>query len=185
MIKDKLAPALSNRKVNALQKEDALQTTDEFSPFYQKYFEPVYRYLYSRLGNTQDAEDLCSQTFVQAYQSFHSLRNPERFAPWLFKIARNKLNDFWRKQKPSLYLDEGLLQFSAPDPHSQAEISERLQKMAMLIHGLTEQEQELIRLRYLAELNFREISKILGKSESAVKKALYRLLAQLQNQMES
>lgn len=183
MIKDRLAPVIPGiRSITSAEVIDLL-TEDDFSVLYRKHFDQVYRYLFSRLGNQQDAEDLCSQTFIQAFRSFLSLRDPERFAPWIFKIARNKLNDFWRRQKPSLPLDDELAGTDSDLLHY-TEKSQHLQSLAKLIKLLPEKDQDLIRLRFLAELNFREISHVIGKSESATKKSLYRLLAQLQSQME-
>ena len=183
MIKDELAPAIPRFRSIAVAEDANLLTDDDFSMFYRQYFDQVYRYLFNRLGNQQDAEDVCSQTFIQAYKSFASLRDPSRFPSWVFKISRNKLNDFWRRKKPVVALDDELGSGS-PDLLHSTEQAERHQRLAHLIRDLPEKDQEIIRLRYLGELNFREISLILGKSEGATKKSLYRLLAQLQSQME-
>ena len=183
MNKDELAPAIPGFRSIAVAEDDNLLTEDDFSTLYRQHFDQVYRYLFSRLRNQQDAEDVCSQTFIQAYKSFASLRDPTRILPWIFKISRNKLNDFWRRQKPMLALDDELGAGSPSLLHSTDELM-RHELLGQLIRNLPKKDQELIRLRYLGELSFREISQILGKSEGATKKSLYRLLAQLQSQME-
>jgi RNA polymerase sigma-70 factor (ECF subfamily) len=62
--------------------------------------------------------------------------------------------------------------------------AEELSRIRFLIHYLNEDEQELIRLRYVADLSFVEIADLLGRREDAVKKSMYRLLARLKSQME-
>jgi RNA polymerase sigma factor (sigma-70 family) len=54
----------------------------------------------------------------------------------------------------------------------------------MRISALPEEEQELIRLRYVADLSFSEIAALLGKREDAIKKSLYRLIARVRNELE-
>ncbi len=69
---------------------------------------PLFQYLYSRVQDIHLAEDLCSQTFISAFESLDRLKSPDKFKPWLFTIARNKANDHFRKLKrqPMLELDE-------------------------------------------------------------------------------
>jgi len=62
--------------------------------------------------------------------------------------------------------------------------TEQIATLAELISALPEEEQELIRLRYIAELSFSEMGRLLNRNEDAVKKSLYRLLARLQSQLE-
>lgn len=61
-----------------------------FGELYLRYVERVFRYLYSRVGSVPEAEDLTSQTFLAALESFARLRQDGHFAPWLFAIARSK-----------------------------------------------------------------------------------------------
>ena len=62
--------------------------------------------------------------------------------------------------------------------------TEELSRIRSIIKNLNEEEQDLIRLRYVADLSFAEIADLLGKREDAVKKSVYRLLARLKSQME-
>jgi RNA polymerase sigma-70 factor (ECF subfamily) len=62
--------------------------------------------------------------------------------------------------------------------------AEELSRIRSIIKNLNEEEQDLIRLRYVADLSFAEIADLLGKREDAVKKSVYRLLARLKSQME-
>jgi RNA polymerase sigma factor (sigma-70 family) len=117
-------------------------------------------------------------------EAFPHYRRDGHFAAWLFTIARNKAVDYYRRT-PNVPLDESMVPPFHSDLAGETEISQQNAILLSAIRALTEDEQELIRLRYVAELSFIEIAKALHKSEGATKKMLYRLLARLKGQMEA
>ncbi len=156
----------------------------EFTALYQRYVIPVFRYLYSRSGNVHEAEDLTAQTFLAAFETLDHFRGDGHFAAWLFGIARNKVVDAYRRRRVDLSLDEALGNQSENDPLLSAIRSEQSMALARLIGALAADEQEILRLRYLGELSFREMARLLDRSEEAIKKTTYRLLARLHSQLE-
>ena len=162
----------------------ARKDPDAFGALYRLYVEKVYRYLYSRMGNVAEAEDITAQAFLAAYESFAGFHREEHFASWLFAIARNKATDYYRQQKKlsPLGLTEDLAVEN--DPINEVIQSEQSLALAKLIQTLPEEERELLQLRFLAELSFPEIAHLLHRNEEAVKKSIYRLLARLHNQLE-
>lgn len=152
---------------------------------YERYVRPVYRYLYSQIGDAADAEDLTSKTFLSALEALPRYRHRGRFAAWLFVIARRKALDYFRRRRPQVDLDGLPLHANDADPASQVIQSQHWQDLSQRIASLSDEEQDLLRLRYVADLPFAEIGAILGKSEQAAKKSLYRLVSRLQNQMEN
>jgi RNA polymerase sigma factor (sigma-70 family) len=156
----------------------------QFNRLYDRYVQPVYRYLFSRLGNPQEAEDLTSQTFLKALEVFPRYRHNGHFAAWLFSIARSKLVDHWRAARNLGAAPDETLPGEFVDPLQQVIETERVQALRQLVAQLPEDDQELLRLRFTAGLSFGEVATLLGRSEDAVKKAVYRLLARIQNQME-
>lgn len=185
MIKQERAPALLLQPGLTRRKEISRLTTQEnFIRLYQAYVNPVFRYLYTRVNSVQDAEDLTSQTFLKAYQSYATLRDQDRFAPWLFTIARNKLNDFYRQRKNNIALIPETIEDDLPAPNVVFEMDERFKQLRLSVFALSDDDQELIRLRYFGELTYREIAETVGRSEQSVKKNIYRLLARLKSQVE-
>ncbi len=162
----------------------ARMDTQGFALLYDRYVQPLYHYCYRRTHNIHDAEDLTSQTFLAALEAFPRYRQDGHFAAWLFKIARNKVADYYRGA-PSIPLEEWTVSAHHPDLAGAAETSQQNQILLRAIRALSEEEQELIRLRYVAQLPFAEIGKALHKSEDAAKKMLYRLLARLKSRMEA
>src|SRR5450759_1616379 len=77
----------------------AKQDSKAFGDLYKLYVEQVFRYLYSRIGNVHEAEDITAQTFLVAFESFDRFRQVEHFASWLFTIARNKAMDHFVNEK--------------------------------------------------------------------------------------
>lgn len=154
----------------------------QFAALYDRYFWPIYHYLYSRAGSGTDAEDLTAQTFLAALEALPGYRHRGHFAAWLFTIARNKAMDFNRNGVSQAPLDEDHPDAS-DDLLSQAVRHDQIKQLTSLFSKLAEDEQELIRLRYVADLSFAEIGVCLGRKEDTVKKALYRLLAHLQDQL--
>ncbi len=92
--------------------------------------------------------------------------------------------DHWRKAQRRIETHEDPDRDPLPDPLLQVIEIERVAQLKQRIRELTEVEQELLRLRYVAELGFGEMASVLNKNVDAVKKSLYRLLARLQSQME-
>jgi DNA-directed RNA polymerase specialized sigma24 family protein len=72
----------------------------QFAVLYRRYALPVYRYLYGRVGNAKDAEDLTSQVFLEVLESLPRYRSQGSFAAWLFTLARRRAIDLHRRQRP-------------------------------------------------------------------------------------
>lgn len=155
-----------------------------FGRLYDLFLQPVYRYLYSRLGNAHEAEDVTSQTFITAYEALPGYREQGQFKAWLFRIARSRMYDHLRRNRHEVGLEAAGELLEREDALGTLIRAEELSQVRFLIRQLTEEEQDLIRLRYVADLTFVEIANLLGKREEAVKKNLYRLLVRLKSQME-
>ena len=162
----------------------ARQDPQVFGELYLLYVQPVFRYLYSRIGSFPEAEDATAQTFLAALERFPNYRHDGFFASWLFAIARNKSMDYFRRQRKQTSLDEADFIPTETNLLQQVIKTERIAALEKLIDVLPEEERELIRLRYVAELSFAEIGHLLRQKEDTVKKSLYRLLARLKNQLE-
>jgi len=161
----------------------AQRERDAFRPLYERWVTPVYKYLYHRLGSQADAEDLTSQTFLQAYQALPRFRPGARFSAWLFTIAHNLLRDFYRKSGREMDLDAAG-ELAGADLSEENDRNEEVLELTHLFARLSEDERELLRLRYAARLSFADIAGLLGKRQDAVKKSLYRLQERLQSMME-
>jgi RNA polymerase sigma-70 factor (ECF subfamily) len=155
-----------------------------FGELYRLYVEQVFRYLYSRIGNVPEAEDVTAQTFLAAFETFERFRQDGHFASWLFTIARNKAMDHFRQQKNTAVIDEIAEIAVENDPLYSLIQSEQAAALTKLIRALPEADRELLRLRFLAGMSFPEIAHFLQRNEEAVKKSIYRLLARLHGQME-
>lgn len=164
--------------------EAARHDPQKFGDLYLLYSQPIFRYLYSRIGNTPDAEDTMAQTFLAALEQIQRYKHDGHFTSWLFSIARNKAMDYFRKRRKETLLNEEDPIYTDISQLSQVIKNEKIFALSELINKLPEEEQELIRLRYVAELSFVEIGYLLGQKEDTVKKSLYRLLARLKTQLE-
>jgi RNA polymerase sigma-70 factor (ECF subfamily) len=156
---------------------------EAFARLYDRYIQPVYRYLYSRAGSADDAEELTAQTFLAALESLPRYDHRGYFSAWLFSIARRKAVDFFRRRE-ALPLEEAEEVSSGVDLPGEAARGEQIRELARLIGTLEDGERELIRLHFTAGLTFAEMASILGKKEDAVKKSVYRLLERLHGRME-
>ncbi len=161
--------------------EFARQDSDAFSALYQRYLTPLYRYLYRRIGDPHDAEDLTAQVFIEVLEGLTAGRYREGgcFAAWLFTIARRRTVDLYR-QRPNEFLNDP----PSPEPGLLAgiEAEEDMHRLTGLLAQLDGTHQELLRLRFSAKLSFAQIGRVEGRSEAAVKMAVYRTLEHLRDQ---
>jgi RNA polymerase sigma-70 factor (ECF subfamily) len=156
-----------------------------FTMLYHRYVTPVYRYLYKWVGNSAEAEDLTSQVFTEVLEGLVHYRERGNFTAWLFTIARHKAIAAYRRQRPNLSLDEAEdIPGPAEDPQERVVQDEQMEQMATLFSGLDEDQRELLRLRFTASLGYANIGVLLGRSEAAVKMAIFRLLRQMHEKWE-
>lgn len=180
-----LASKEDSRETNELRIiQAARQDPRAFGELYILYVEQVFRYLYSRIGNVQEAEDAAAQTFLAAFESFARFRQDEHFASWLFTIARSKTIDHFRRKRAVSSIDEAADIATNPDPLYGIIQSEQAAALSKLTQALPEEDRELLRLRFLAGMSFPEIAHFIHRNEGAVKKTIYRLLARLHSQLE-
>ncbi len=164
---------------------EAREDPAAFTALYDRFVQPVYRYIYRHTGNQCDAEDLTAQTFLAALEALPRYRENGCFAAWLFAIARNKIRDHFRASKLQVPLEAAEQSAAEADLLNPIVQSDEIAQLAARLRTLSAEEQELIGLRYVAGLSFAEMGRLLGKSEDAVKKSFYRLLVRLQSQMEA
>lgn len=162
----------------------AQEALTPFEMIYERYYIPVYRYVYAHLHHEQDAADLTQQVFFQAWQHRETYR-PERgaVATWLLSIAHHRLVDFYRQSHPALSW-EAIPDMAATDHNPEATVltEESMALIRRLLEALPQAEQDLLALRFAARLTSTEIAALIGKSEAATKKQLTRLLRRLQEQ---
>jgi len=167
--------------INKAQKNPAL-----FQDIYMLWVTPIYQYIYAHIGTSQDAEDLTSQTFLKAYHAFPHYRHKGHFSAWLFTIARNQVRGFFRRKTAAkeAFLKVANQATTNHDLLYTIAHADEIDHLKHLIQSLPDEEQELIRLRYVAELKFGDIAIVLGRKEDAVKKTLYRLQDKLKRLLE-
>jgi RNA polymerase sigma-70 factor (ECF subfamily) len=162
----------------------AQQNPARFQALYDRWAVPVYQYFYHRTGEATSAEDLTSQLFLAAFQALPRYQHRGHFAAWLFTIARNLAKEYYRKTGREVPLEIAHDLASPSDPAAELSQADEIRGLVQLVRSLPEQDQELIRLRYIANLSFADMAVLFHKRPEAVKKSLYRLQARLQSLLE-
>lgn len=158
---------------------------EAFRHLYDHYLPRVYRYIYSRAPSPEDAADLTQQVFVRAFDSLGRYRPGGFFASWLFRIARNVAIDADRKRRRGATIVDLALVAEPADPsftEDEYVRKERLQRLSAILLTLDPHKRDLLALRFAAGLTSAEIGSLVGKSESAVKKQLSRIIDSLKEQ---
>jgi len=133
----------------------------------RRYYQPLLRYL-QRLTGSQAGDELLQQTWLSVLDhadKFDPSFSGGGFKAWLFRIATNKANDFWRSRGREKSAREGLRLVTndqSPGADQRLEGSEQEQKLRWAISQLPENQRQVVMLRYYSELKFVEIAKILG-----------------------
>jgi len=163
----------------------AKEDSKEFGTLYNLYVGRIFKYLYSRLGTVEEAEDVTSQTFLTAFEAFERYRQDGHFSSWLFTIARNKAMDHYRQKKKSFPADITTEVSGSHELLKDVIQSEQSMALGKLIMALPNGERELLRLRFLAEMSYPEIAHLVHRNTDAVKKSIHRLLARLHSRLEA
>ena len=154
----------------------------EFQRFYQEKVGLIYRYVFSKVGNREAAEDLTSGIFLKAVGALNQEFSPQSMQKWLFLIARTTVADYWRVhyRRPNISLDE-LLEagWEGPaeeEPAVAAISSGAAGRVRLLLQALPEQYREVLTCRFLLNLSIKATALRMGLTVSNVKVLQFRAL---------
>jgi RNA polymerase sigma-70 factor (ECF subfamily) len=159
----------------------------EFSDFYRAHLRDVYNYTYYRTGNHHDAEDLTTQTFIQAYRHFERAQresNGRPLRPWLIRIAHNLAANYYRdrSRKPTSSLEDAVV-IDAHDTEQIVEGREEATRLLEAVRSLPDDRREAMIMRFALGMGNREIARTLGRTEGATKVLIHRAIKQLEKEM--
>ncbi len=143
-----------------------------FTQLYDGYFDKIYRYIYFRVKNQPEAEDLTQEVFIKALRGISSYKSGKApFASWLFRIAHNQVIDHIRKdiKNKTTSLNEASSAVGNADPVTMTEQKSDIEELTEALKHLPPAQGEVISLRFIAGLSIAEAAKILGKREGTVK----------------
>ncbi len=166
---------------------------DSFHAIYDRYFPGIYAYIFRLVPCRAEAEDLAAQTFFKALNYLWRFRwSGISLSAWLYRIATNEVNSYFRRQKKLVSLD-GDDQAGHEHNNGASHLEQREQDKALLVlktqlrlalANLKPEQRTLIALRYFEKKSYAEISQITGKRISVLKMRLHRALKKLKLQLE-
>jgi len=148
-----------------------------FGDLYERYMGDIYRYIFYRVSNQQDAEDLTEQVFLKGWQGIGRYRGEVPFKAWLFRIAHNTVVDHYRTRKETLPLaEDSLVSGQNHDMEEKLLSEEKSIQLAAAIGRLSPDHQHVLTLRFINGLSVREAALVLDRSEGAVRVLQHRAL---------
>ena len=157
---------------------------EAFGLLYQRYVQRIYNYIYYRVGNPLEAEDLTARVFYRAMRNMHRYKDRGLpFSAFLYRIAHNLVANWHRdtKRRPEIPLEDAWLPPRAEnvDPEGELIRSEEQARLLQVIRRLPPERQELLILKFVDRLSNAEIGQIMGRSEGAIKSLYHRTLIAL------
>ena len=162
--------------------EMAQADPSKFELIYNKYFEDIVRFVYQRLDHKHQAGDIAQLTFIKAMKAIP--RYQYKGIPlksWLFRIAINELNQFFRKnkQQQAINIKTEALPEMFEEAEDTSELEELLYKLGNALQKLKKEQYELINMRFFEKRSFREIGEILNITEANAKMKTHRVIKKL------
>ena len=154
----------------------------KFISVYQAHVDEIYQFVYLRTGaNKSIAEDLTQEIFLEVYKGLSRFKGLSSERTWVFRIAKNRLNDFYRKHYRSMFesvciddvLDDQFVDTGQDMQENQIKLFEQETVRASL-SALAKQYEIILTLKYMDERNTKEIALLLGKSPKAIESLLRR-----------
>jgi RNA polymerase sigma-70 factor, ECF subfamily len=157
-----------------------------FTELYDCHYDRVYRHVFYRVASAQDAEDLTQQVFVQAWRALGRYKQTGTpFIAWLLTIAHNAVVSFYRRQRNSRSLDEENWDWPS-DEHLEgsAEVRFEHERVRQMMRHLKPDYQQVLTMRFLEDLPYRDIAAALGKTEANIRVIQHRALRELRRHLD-
>jgi len=155
---------------------------EAFGALYERYAEPIFRFLYARLDNRLDAEDLTEEVFLRFWRSLPRYYDREfPVAAFLFRIAQNALIDHHRRSgrvAQNVSIDEdGQFQDMGPGTAEKASQNIKHQELRQVLEQVREDYRNVLVLRFLNDLSIEETAQVMDRSAGAIRVLQHRALA--------
>lgn len=168
--------------------ERAKHDPDAFGELYERYVDRIYSYIYYRVGNENEAEDLTARVFYRVLKALpRYVDRGAPFASWLYRIAHNLVANFYRDQsrRHHVPIDETTLTGSARTaPDQVAEREDARRSLWSAIDRLHEDRRQLLMLKFGEGLSNAQIGEVMGRTEGAIKSLYHRTLLALREEMD-
>lgn len=153
-----------------------------FEPLYEKYFDPIFGFVYKRIGDEQMAADIAQQVFYEAM--VHLGKYEERgfpFSSWLYRIAINMVNQYYRNSSKMRHveIEENTLQFVVEAFEIKEAEQDPSEVLADLFAHLSQEEFLMLEMKYLEGKSYKEIGEILSLTETNAKVRTHRIITKL------
>lgn len=156
-----------------------------FGDFYERYLEEIQRYVYYRVANRFDAEDLTETVFLKAWEALPYARSTiENPRAWLYRIAHNIVVDHYRTSRPTAEIPSRLRNDGNPSLEHQIQDRNEQQQLAAIIQSLDGTLQQVIVCRFISELSHAETAQIMGIKEGHVRVLQLRALQKIRHMLE-
>jgi RNA polymerase sigma-70 factor (ECF subfamily) len=185
---------INNPDVDMIHKMPAVKdetlSTDILTQIYLQYSKPVYNFMRYRINDRHEAEELTSGVFEKVIAKYYMFNNQKgNFDVWIFSIAKNTLNDYFRFQRNrKIYsvetTDEIPADVNETDPQNMIVANEEATAIIKSLSVLNEKEKTIISLKYGGGLRNKDIAKILGLSEKNIGVILCRSIKKLRENLE-
>ncbi len=168
----------------AIEQDDSRLTTrickgdkKAFGELYERYLDDIYRYVYYRVSNHQDAEDLTEQIFLKVWEGISGYRGQVPFKAWIYRIAHNAIIDHYRTRKEALPLTEQIILVdNTPDLEKRLVTKENAEQLVNIMSQLSPLHQHVLTLRFINGLSMKEVAQILDRNIGAVRVLQHRAL---------
>lgn len=167
--------------------EQLLQKAQQLNPdalrlLHQRFYEPVARYISFKVGDPQVIEDLSGEVFLRVIEGLrrgHGWQDSPQ--GWIMGIARNVVADHYRKREkmPQVILSDQLPSSEKTDPGHHALQTERMEMLRAAIEQLTEEQRDVVIMRFIEGVNINGVAEALKKSPGAIKGLQFRALKAL------
>jgi RNA polymerase sigma-70 factor (ECF subfamily) len=179
-------PQPQSRAPTALVERARAGDREAFARLYEALFPGVSRYVGAMVRNPDRAEDVVAQAFLLAWQGLPKMRRPERFEPWLFRIAHNATISELRRRRtvPLEELGDPADPSRLSSPAALLDLQADHALVQQALRQLPPEQREVLVMRFLRELSHSEVARALGKSEQATRALQYRALRRLSSLLE-
>jgi len=161
-----------------------------FDKLYSHYIPQIYRFVFIKVSNKQEAEDLVHEVFLSAWQNIYRYKSRGfPFSSWLYQIARNRVIDYYRLRKDNVSLDTAEVAFEFIKTENPIELqldrNFELDKIKSAIHSLENDQQDVVLMRFIEDFSPKEIASIMGRSEGSVRVIQHRAIKELKKILEN